>query len=111
MTEILLVSGEASGDIHGANLIKQLKRTAHDLKFTAVGSNKMRSEGAHILFDIKNLSVMGILEVVKKFPQYFGFFAGSNITSAHTNPALWFSLTLLISICGLQKKSEAKVSR
>ena len=61
MIEILLVSGEASGDMHGANLIKQLKRVTHDLKFTAVGSNKMRSEGATILFDIKNLSVMGIL--------------------------------------------------
>jgi lipid-A-disaccharide synthase len=74
MIEILLVSGEASGDIHGANLIKQLKRTAHDLKFTAVGSNKMRSEGAHILFDIKNLSVMGIIEVVKKIPTIFWLF-------------------------------------
>ena len=74
MTEILLVSGEASGDIHGANLIKQLKRTAHDLKFTAVGSNKMRAEGASILFDIKNLSVMGILEVVKKIPTIFWLF-------------------------------------
>jgi lipid-A-disaccharide synthase len=74
MIEILLVSGEASGDIHGANLIKQLKCSAHDLKFTAVGSNKMRSEGAHILFDIKNLSVMGIIEVVKKIPTIFWLF-------------------------------------
>ena len=74
MIEILLVSGEASGDIHGANLIKQLKHVTHDLKFTAVGSNKMRSEGATILFDIKNLSVMGIIEVVKKIPTIFWLF-------------------------------------
>jgi lipid-A-disaccharide synthase len=88
MIEILLVSGEASGDIHGANLIKQLKRTAHDLKFTAVGSNKMRSEGAHILFDIKNLSVMGIIEVVKKIPTIFWLFRRIKLYIRQNKPHL-----------------------
>jgi lipid-A-disaccharide synthase len=88
MTEILLVSGEASGDVHGANLIRQLKLIRPDIQYTAVGSDKMRGEGASILFDIKKLSVMGIVEVIKKIPIIFFLFSKIEKYVQASKPAL-----------------------
>ena len=42
---ILVIAGEASGDLHGASLIRELKNLDSSLKIFGIGGNKMKAEG------------------------------------------------------------------
>jgi lipid-A-disaccharide synthase len=64
---IMLIAGEASGDLHAANLVKALKKKS-DLKFIGIGSNALRKEGVRIMMDSQELAVVGITEVFSKLP-------------------------------------------
>lgn len=59
-----LVAGERSGDMHAANLIKQLFVADPNAQFRGFGGQQMREAGAEIAIDYRELSVMGILEVL-----------------------------------------------
>jgi lipid-A-disaccharide synthase len=64
----MIVTGEASGDLHGANLINAVKTMAPDIRFFGVGGQKMAAAGCEILIPGEELSVMGIAEIVGHFP-------------------------------------------
>ena len=64
---IFIIAGEASGDQIGADLIYQLKKlNKNPIKFVGIGGPKMIKEGLNPIFDMSEISVMGILEVVAK---------------------------------------------
>ncbi len=65
-----LVAGEASGDLHGANLIKELKRQHPQAEFIGHGGNKMAHEGLEIMEHIRKLSIMGFVEVIRHLPYF-----------------------------------------
>ena len=62
------IAGEASGDLHGAELIKHLKKLNNKALFCGIGGNKMVAAGMHSLLPMKKISVMGFVEVVKRLP-------------------------------------------
>ncbi len=64
----MIVTGEASGDLHGANLIKAAKKLSPDMNFFGVGGRQMAAAGCEILIPGEELSVMGIAEIVGHFP-------------------------------------------
>ena len=59
------IAGEASGDLHGANLISALKQKDVTSEFRAWGGDKMQNQGAHIVKHYKYLAFMGFWEVAK----------------------------------------------
>ncbi|RJP77559.1 MAG: lipid-A-disaccharide synthase [Desulfobacteraceae bacterium] len=65
---VMIIAGEDSGDLHGANLINELKQQAPSLFLCGIGGEKMRKAGLKIVFHASELSVMGITEVVAKLP-------------------------------------------
>ncbi|TYP00042.1 lipid-A-disaccharide synthase [Geothermobacter ehrlichii] len=65
---VLVVAGEASGDLHGANLIRAAREHAPGLSFFGVGGKKMAAEGCEVLISADHLAVMGLFEVAGKFP-------------------------------------------
>lgn len=67
---LMLVAGEPSGDILGAELIAALKDLTHgNIKIVGVGGEAMAREGLESLFDLSATAVMGLQEVVPKIPE------------------------------------------
>jgi lipid-A-disaccharide synthase len=64
----LIVTGEASGDLHGANLIRAAREVDPGLSFFGVGGSRMAAEGCEILIAGEELAVMGLVEVIGHFP-------------------------------------------
>ena len=66
--KIYLIVGEPSGDILASRLIKAIRAKCPETEFLGIGGETMRAEGFDSLFDIKDLSVMGIMEVIPRLP-------------------------------------------
>jgi lipid-A-disaccharide synthase len=63
-TEIMIVAGEASGDMHGARLVEALHKQRSGLSFSGVGGSELAAAGVEMLFDASRLAVVGVTEVI-----------------------------------------------
>jgi lipid-A-disaccharide synthase len=68
---ILIICGEASGDLHAANLARKILEIDPEIKISAVGGENLRQAGAQIYCDIKDLSCLGFFDVLRKLPKFF----------------------------------------
>ena len=69
MTTVLVVAGEASGDLHGAEILRELKAREPGLRVIGIGGEKLSPFLDRKLADVSDLSVMGIMEVLKQLPE------------------------------------------
>lgn len=67
---IFLIAGEASGDLHGSLLVKELKKLDGEYEFYGLGGKAMEREGVRIFFDLPSIAALGLGDVLK---QYFLF--------------------------------------
>ncbi len=65
---VVMVAGEASGDQHGAHLIRELGRRYSELRVVGVGGRAMLAAGARIVKPADQLAVVGVTEVLAKIP-------------------------------------------
>ena len=65
-TRILIVAGEASGDLHGARLVEALRRRAPGVALEGMGGARMRAAGVHLLADAADTAVVGFTELWEK---------------------------------------------
>ncbi len=68
---ILIVAGEASGDLHGASLAKSLKAIRPDVEFSGMGGARMRAAGVETFFDIEKTGTVGVTEILGELPHYW----------------------------------------
>lgn len=66
--KFLIIAGEASGDLHGAALVKALREAEPDIELFGVGGERMKAEGFETLFHINQMAFLGFGEVVKHIP-------------------------------------------
>ncbi|MEO2044034.1 MAG: lipid-A-disaccharide synthase, partial [Nitrospinaceae bacterium] len=67
----LVVAGEASGDLHGSNLISALKVLQPLARFSGMGGSRMREAGVETLFGIERMGTVGVIEVLNEFDHYY----------------------------------------
>jgi lipid-A-disaccharide synthase len=65
---VMIIAGEASGDLHGAGVVRELKRSSPQVDVYGVGGDKMRQEGMDTIYHINELGFMGFVEVIKHLP-------------------------------------------
>jgi lipid-A-disaccharide synthase len=65
---VMIVAGEPSGDLHGSGLVRELKRRSPGCEIFGIGGDKMRAAGMDLVYHIRELSVMGFLEVIQHLP-------------------------------------------
>lgn len=66
--KLLIIAGEASGDLHGSALIKEMKKIDHDIEIFGIGGDKMINAGMKTLFHINAMSFLGFIEIIKHLP-------------------------------------------
>ncbi len=67
-----IIAGEASGDLHGSNLIKEIKNKDAEAAFRAWGGDLMKQEGAALVKHINELAFMGFAEVLMNLSTILG---------------------------------------
>ena len=60
---IVLVAGEASGDLHGSHLVRELRRRDPTLEISAVTGEGLKREGVRVIFDVERITGMGFTEL------------------------------------------------
>lgn len=65
---ILIIAGEASGDLHGARLVQALKAASPDSHIFGIGGDGMAAAGMELLFHIRDMAVVGFSEVIRHLP-------------------------------------------
>lgn len=69
--KIMFSAGEASGDLHGANLARAMKEADPSVELLGMGGKQMEKAGVRIVYDIKNLGFIGVGEILRKIPFFF----------------------------------------
>jgi len=68
MARILISAGEASGDLYAGAVTRGIKQLDPEAEVFGMGGDCLREAGGEVLFDIKDHSLMGFVEVLKKLP-------------------------------------------
>lgn len=66
---VMIVTGEASGDIHGSHVVRELKIISSNIEFYGIGGKYMQEAGVFLHTNISELSVAGLVEVLKHYPR------------------------------------------
>ena len=66
---ILMVAGEASGDLHGSKLVARLRGSVPSIDVFGVGGERMRSAGMDALFHSDDFAVVGFVEILRHVPR------------------------------------------
>lgn len=67
--KIIISTGEKSGDLHGANLILQLKKYFPDMEVFGIGGENLKNAGVKLIYRMESLAVVGFSEVFRKLPR------------------------------------------
>jgi lipid-A-disaccharide synthase len=68
--QLFVSAGEPSGDLHGANLIRHLRRRRPDLRFIGLGGPRMRDAGCELIYPLTDLAVIGFLPVLASLHKF-----------------------------------------
>lgn len=74
--KIAVVAGEASGDLHAASVLHELKQLSPGLQMFGIGGDLVRQEGAELLYHARDLGVVGFFNVLLQLPMFRRVFRG-----------------------------------
>lgn len=104
---ICIIAGEASGDMHGASLVRALKRKRPDLDFCGIGGDRMSEAGVKLVRHVSEMAFLGFFEVLKHLPFIRRAFAEVRSLMESRNP----KLVILIDYPGFNLKIAKEAKR
>lgn len=66
---LIVIAGEASGDMHAAHLIQEIKRLDPQITFSGLGGPQMQAQGLELYQDLTKIAVVGFVEVIRHYPE------------------------------------------
>ncbi|OGP66805.1 MAG: lipid-A-disaccharide synthase [Deltaproteobacteria bacterium RBG_19FT_COMBO_43_11] len=69
--KVMIVAGEASGDLHGASLVGEMLKMNPALNFYGIGGSRMKEAGVELLANAAEIAVVGLTEVISKLGNFF----------------------------------------
>lgn len=84
---LYLLAGEASGDLHAANLVTAIRALRPDIEFRAFGGDRLEAAGATISVHNREMDYFGFVEVVRHLPSILGLFRRIKADILQTRPA------------------------
>lgn len=72
MTKVFISAGEASGDLHAAALTRAILQRDPTAQVFGMGGDALAAAGGEVVFNYKDYSVMGFVEVLQSLPRLFG---------------------------------------
>ncbi len=105
--KILIIAGEASGDLYGAHLVGALRKICPETKFIGVGGPKMKAAGVEIIHSIEGLSIIGFSEVLSKLGKIRGLYSTLKKRLAQEN----FDLAILVNYPGFNLRFARVLKR
>jgi len=85
---IMIIAGEASGDLHGSKLVAAMHGKNRNLFFCGIGGKALKEAGVRIIVDASQLAVVGLTEVFAKIPSLFRGMAVSKKLLSSLKPDL-----------------------
>lgn len=67
---VMIVAGEASGDMHGAGLVREMLKIDPALNFYGIGGNRLKEAGVKLMADASEMAVVGLTEVFSKLGRF-----------------------------------------
>jgi lipid-A-disaccharide synthase len=64
---IMIIAGEVSGDMHAGRIVAALKAKHTDVTCWGIGGDELRAQGVELLYDVSDMAVMGLTEVLKRY--------------------------------------------
>lgn len=86
--KVLIVAGEASGDLHAANLVEAIKKNYPPVSFFGLGGPKMKKQGVQLPDDLTKFAVVGFWEVLKNLFKFKKIFRDILIVAERQKPDL-----------------------
>lgn len=105
--KILIVAGEASSDLHAANLIKDVKTLLPSVEFFGLGGDRMQREGAKLYANIVDLAVVGFVDVLRNIGKFKSIFNRVVKEADNLNP----DLAVLIDYPGFNLRLAAELKK
>ena len=84
--KIFFSVGEPSGDLHGANLIRELSRRRNDFEFVGYGGPRMAAAGCQLHEDLTKLAVMWFVRVLLNLHRFWGLASRADRYFRHERP-------------------------
>ena len=86
--KVLIIAGEASGDLHGSHLVEEMLSLDPSLRFYGVGGEKMKKAGVTLVADIAEMAVVGITEVFFKIKNVYRVYRRLKNSLSTDSPSL-----------------------
>jgi len=85
---VLIVAGEASGDLYGAHLARELKKLDPEIELWGCGGPRMKSEGVELIYGTDQFAVLGFAEIFHRIPFFLGALRRMKKLIAERRPAI-----------------------
>ncbi len=72
--KLCVVAGEASGDLHATEVVRELRRIDPSLQLFGIGGSRLAGEGMRLVRDARDLAIVGLFNVVRHIPMYLRVF-------------------------------------